>query len=85
MTGEQIIEFLKHGRRYVAGMCNIADRECRPETCRHRNMLRVVLGETLEQKRFFEQALAGDTNLLGTRSDAVGVRVGRVMSHRWIE
>ncbi len=52
---------------------------------RHRNMLRVVLGETLEQKRFFEQALAGDTNLLGTRSDAVGVRVGRVMSHRWIE
>lgn len=52
---------------------------------RHRNMLRIVLGETLEQKRFFEQALAGDVNLLGTRSDAVGVRVGQVMANRWIE
>ena len=28
---------------------------------RHRSMLRVILGETLEQKRFFEQAVAGRT------------------------
>jgi hypothetical protein len=52
---------------------------------RHRGMLRVVLGETLEQKRFFEQALAGDVNLLGVRSAAVGARVGEVLPTRWIE
>ena len=48
-------------------------------------MLRVVLGETLEQKRFFEQARAGRTDLLGRRSEAAGVRVGSVLSTRWIE
>jgi len=52
---------------------------------RHAKMLRVILGETLEQKRFFEQALAGRTDLLGRRGDAVGARVGSVMSTRWIE
>jgi hypothetical protein len=52
---------------------------------RHRGMLRVILGEALEQKRFFEQALAGDTDLLGRRGDAVGERVGAVLPTRWIE
>ena len=52
---------------------------------RHAKMLRVILGETLEQKRFFEQALAGRTDLLGRRGDAVGVRVGSVLPTRWIE
>lgn len=52
---------------------------------RHRQMLRVILGEVLEQQRFFEQAGAGRTDLLGTRSDAVGARVGSVMADRWIE
>ena len=52
---------------------------------RHRGMLRVILGETLEQKRFFEQALAGDTDLLGKRSEEVGARVGEVLPSRWIE
>jgi hypothetical protein len=51
----------------------------------HRGMLRVILGETLEQKRFFEQALAGRTDLLGRRSEQVGPRVGKVMSTRWVE
>jgi hypothetical protein len=51
----------------------------------HRGMLRVILGETLEQKRFFEQALAGRTDLLGRRSEQVGPRVGKVLSTRWIE
>ncbi len=37
---------------------------------RHAKMLRVILGETLEQKRFFEQALAGRTDLLGRRGAA---------------
>ena len=52
---------------------------------RQRGMLRVILGETLEQKRFFEQALAGDTDLLGRRPDHVGPRVGHVLPTRWIE
>ena len=52
---------------------------------RHRGMLRVILGETLEQKRFFDQAAAGNSELLGRRSDAVGPRVGEVLPTRWVE
>jgi len=52
---------------------------------RHRKMLNVILGETLEQKRFFEQARAGIVDLLGKRTDDVGPRVGRVLPTRWIE
>jgi hypothetical protein len=52
---------------------------------RHQGMLRVILGETLEQKRFFEQALAGRMDLLGRRTDDVGARVGTVLPPRWIE
>jgi hypothetical protein len=52
---------------------------------RHRRMLDVILGETLEQKRFFEQARAGNIDLLGKRTDDVGPRVGHVRATRWIE
>jgi hypothetical protein len=52
---------------------------------RHRGMLRVILGETLEQKRFFEQIVAGNLDLLGRRPDAVGPRVGEVLPTRWVE
>ena len=52
---------------------------------RHRGMLRVILGETLEQKRFFEQALAGRTDLLGRRGEQLGPSHGEVLSSRWIE
>lgn len=52
---------------------------------RHQGMLRVILGETLEQKRFFEQALAGRTDLLGRRTKEVGELVGEVLPTRWIE
>jgi hypothetical protein len=52
---------------------------------RHRGMLRVVLGEVLEQKRSFEQALAGELDLLGRRTPSVGPRVGGVLPTRWIE
>jgi hypothetical protein len=51
---------------------------------RHRTMLNVVLGETLEHKRFFEQALAGRTDLLGRRADGAGTS-GVVLPTRWIE
>jgi len=52
---------------------------------RHRGMLRVILGEALEAKRFFEQAAAGRTDLLGRRTPEVGALVGEVLSTRWIE
>jgi hypothetical protein len=52
---------------------------------RHAKMLRLILGEVLEQKRFFEQALAGRTDLLGRRGAQLGPSHGQVMSSRWIE
>jgi hypothetical protein len=55
------------------------------ENARHAKMLRVILGETLEQKRFFEQALAGRTDLLGRRGAQVGPSHGVVLPSRWIE
>jgi hypothetical protein len=51
---------------------------------RHRTLLMVIIGETLEQKRFFEQALAGRTDLLGRRADGAGTG-GGVLGTRWIE
>ncbi|MDR1988695.1 MAG: hypothetical protein LBQ09_00520 [Acidobacteriaceae bacterium] len=52
---------------------------------RHRGMLRIILGEVLEQKRFFEQARVGEMNLLGRRTPGVGERVGEVLPTRWLE
>ena len=52
---------------------------------RHAKMLGLVLGEVLEQKRFFEQALAGRTDLLGRRAQQAGPAVGKVLPSRWIE
>jgi hypothetical protein len=52
---------------------------------RHAKMLEVVLGEALEQKRFFDQALAGRTDLLGRRADVLGPSHGEVLPTRWIE
>ena len=50
---------------------------------RHRTLLRVILGETLEHKRFFEQAPAGRSDLLGRRADGAGTG-GGVLGIRWI-
>ena len=52
---------------------------------RHAKMLRVVLGEVLEQKRFFEQALAGRRDLLGRRGEQIGPATGEVLPTRWVE
>jgi hypothetical protein len=51
---------------------------------RNRTMLNVILGETLEQKRFFEQALEGREDLLGRRADGMGTP-GKVLPTRWVE
>ena len=50
---------------------------------RHRTMLNVILGETLEHKRFFDLALAGREDLLGRRADGAGTG-GGVMDSRWV-
>lgn len=50
---------------------------------RDRGMLRVILGEMREHRRFFEQAVAGREDLLGRRPDA-GARRGAVMASRWL-
>lgn len=55
------------------------------DNARHAKMLRVILGETLEQKRFFDQALAGRQDLLGRRGEQVGPAFGEVLPSRWIE
>jgi hypothetical protein len=52
---------------------------------RHRKLLRVIIGETLEQKRLFDQALAGRTDMLGRRGDGMDPAVGEVLPTRWIE
>ena len=57
----------------------------RMSDARHAKMLAVILGEVLEQKRFFEQALAGRTDLLGRRGDVLGPSHGEVLATRWIE
>jgi Mn-containing catalase len=50
---------------------------------RHRTMLKVVLGEVLEHKRFFEQAKAGREDLLGRRMPGASTGDG-VLPTRWI-
>ncbi|MGE3955149.1 MAG: hypothetical protein AB7H96_00405 [Vicinamibacterales bacterium] len=67
--------FVERWKPRVEAMTNI----------RHRNMLRVILGEVLEAQRFFEQALAGRTDLLGKRTPGVGKLEGEVLQTRWIE
>jgi hypothetical protein len=67
--------FLDRWRPRVEAMTN----------ARHCGMLRVILGETREQQRFFEQALAGRTDLLGRRAGVDGEAIGEVLPVRWIE
>jgi hypothetical protein len=67
--------FVDHWRPRIDAMQN----------ARHAKMLRVILGETLEQKRFFEQALAGRQDLLGRRGEQLGPSYGEVLASRWIE
>jgi hypothetical protein len=67
-------KFVDAWRPRVEGMPN----------ARHRSLLRVILGETLEHKRFFDQAIAGRSDLLGRRADGAGTG-GGVLGVRWIE
>lgn len=51
---------------------------------RHRTMLNVILGESLEHRRLFEQGASGDEDLLGRRTSGAE-RVGGVLPTRWME
>jgi hypothetical protein len=55
------------------------------QNARHAKMLRLVLGEVLEGKRFFEQGLAGRHDLLGRRAAWLEPAAGDVLPTRWIE
>jgi hypothetical protein len=47
-------------------------------------MLGVILGESLEHSRLFEQAAAGLEDVIGRRTGGVA-RVGAVLPDRWQE
>ena len=49
---------------------------------RHKGMLKVILGESMEHKRLFEQAAAGRQDLIG-RSLEINDHSGDVMASRW--
>ena len=54
---------------------------------RHRSMMDVIVGETLEQKRFFDQIAAGRLDVLGRRANGPGSpgTGDNVLGVRWIE
>jgi hypothetical protein len=51
---------------------------------RHRTMLQVILGESVEHQRLFEQAAAGLEDVIGRRTTGAE-RVGAVLPVRWME
>jgi len=51
---------------------------------RHRTMLNVVLGESREHQRLFEQAASGLEDVIGRRTTGA-TRVGAVLPDRWQE
>jgi hypothetical protein len=63
------------------------DRVAAVAHARHRGMMNVILGEMLEQKRFFDQMLAGREDLLGRRANGPRVRGtgDGVLPVRWLE
>jgi hypothetical protein len=67
-------EFLARWRRRLPEMTN----------ARHRRMLEVILGETVEHERFLSQMLEGRSDLLGRRHANEGTG-GGVLPTRWVE
>jgi hypothetical protein len=60
------------------------DRVAAMTHARHRKMLEVILGESREHQRLFEQAASGFEDVLGKRTGGVA-RQGRVLPVRWME
>ena len=70
----QLAAFIERWKRRVDAMTH----------ARHRLMLNVILGESREHQRLFEQAAAGLEDLLGKRTGGVA-RQGNVLPVRWME
>jgi len=71
---KQLGSFVERWRPRVAAMTH----------ARHRTMLDVVLGESLEHQRLFAQAGTGLENVLGRRTTE-SPRTGSVLPTRWVE
>ena len=70
----QLSSFVERWRARVAAITH----------ARHRIMLDVILGESREHQRVFEQAAAGIEDMLGRRTGGVP-RQGAVLPTRWME
>jgi hypothetical protein len=69
-----LASFVDRWRNRVAGVTH----------ARHRIMLDVILGESREHQRIFEQAASGMEDVLGKRTGGVP-RQGAVLPDRWME
>ena len=70
--GKTLAAFVATWEAPIAGMTH----------ARHRRMLDVILGESREHQRLFEQAAAGFEDVLGRRT-TTSPRVGGVLPKRW--
>ena len=70
----RLAAFVEAWRPRVAGL----------DHARNRRMLDVILGETSEHRRLFEQAASGFEDVLGRRTGGVA-RQGSVLAKRWQE
>ena len=71
-------------RRLASFVEKWRDRVAAITHARHRLMLEVILGESREHQRIFEQAAAGIEDMLGKRTGGVA-RQGAVLPTRWME
>jgi hypothetical protein len=71
-------------RRLASFVEKWRDRVAAITHARHRLMLDVILGESREHQRIFEQAAAGIEDMLGKRTGGVA-RQGAVLPTRWME
>ena len=70
----QLTSFVERWRPRVAALTH----------ARHRIMLDVILGESAEHARLFQQAASGFEDVLGRRTGGVA-RQGEVLPTRWLE
>jgi hypothetical protein len=84
VTGELTAIMAEDRDRAGAFVGRWKDRIGAVSNARHRTMLGLMLGETLEQQRFFAQAVAGRADLLGRHTDGKTTR-GQVLPTRWVE
>lgn len=82
VAGERAIleDDLANGRRFVDKW---RPRLAEIRNARHRKLLDVIVGEVIEQTRFFELALAGRDDLLGRRMPGASTGDG-VLPVRWM-